>query len=145
MGWDIKPSGVQGVLNNVVDAADGLTKAVTDLPSVLMSTATSAGTIAPGEYDGYGHAVTGPGGPNGPLTSVRGIVAVALNDFVTANEQRLAYIATRTANSVKGAQDATNAYVRGDLEMAADAQKQALKEPVIDLPGVDGKKGGTAK
>jgi Family of unknown function (DUF6507) len=139
-GWDITPSGVQGVLNKVVKAAQGLNDASTGLESGLTGAAAAAGTIAAGDYDdGYRSLAPGQYGP--PVPGAEGLVSAALGQFVQANERRLAYIATRTGNSIKGAQDATNEYVKGDLGMAAHAQAQALKEPVIDLPGASGKDG----
>ncbi|WP_345648076.1 DUF6507 family protein, partial [Streptomyces tremellae] len=140
-GWDITPSGVQGVLNKVVKAAQGLGDASTKLESGLTSAAAAAGTIAAGDYED-GHAVLKPGQYGPPSPGAEGLVAAALGQFIQSNEQRLAYIATRTGNSIKGAQDATNEYVKGDIAMAAHAQAEALKEPVIDLPGAKGGSGG---
>ncbi|MGJ3559692.1 DUF6507 family protein [Streptomyces sp. INA 01156] len=47
----------------------------------------------------------------------------------------------RTSNSLSGAATATNEYVKGNLDMAARAQANALKEPKIDLPGAGGSRG----
>ena len=49
--------------------------------------------------------------------------------------QELGYIAVRTEHSLNGAYDATTEYVKGDLDMAANKQKQAVKEPVINDKG----------
>jgi hypothetical protein len=43
---------------------------------------------------------------------------------------------------VRGAAEATNAYAHGDLEMAAEAQRNALKAPKVDVPGAGRKQGG---
>ncbi|TQK44372.1 hypothetical protein FBY35_5875 [Streptomyces sp. SLBN-118] len=125
MGWDISPSGVQGVLTKAGKAAEGLSNAGKTLETTMTSAAKSAGTVTQG-----GHEKDG----------TMGLVAGALGQFIEAHQRRLAYIAARTSNSLTGAAKATNAYVQGDLDMAADAQREALKEPKIDLPGVgDGK------
>jgi len=140
--WVVSPLGVKGVLTKVVTAADGLTTAATGLETSVTSAAASAGTIDAGDYEN-GFALLPPGQYGPPSQrGAEGLVSAALAQFIQSNEQRLAYIAQRTVNSVTGAQNATNDYVQGDLEMAAQAQAEALKEPVLDLPGADGGKDG---
>ncbi|MFH9570156.1 DUF6507 family protein [Streptomyces sp. NPDC017454] len=126
-GWDISPSGVQGVLKETAQAAEGLSNTGKALQETLPSAAGSAGTIQQGGVERSG---------------VQGPVAAALGEFFTAYQEKLMYVAVRTSNSLNGAADATNAYVKGDLDMAARAQANALKEPKIDLPGADGQQGG---
>lgn len=127
-GWDISPSGVQGVLNEMAKAAEGLANTGKALQLTLPSAAKSAGTIQQGGVERSG---------------VQGPVANALSEFFTAYQEKLMYVSVRTSNSYNGAFNATTAYVRGDLEMAALRQADALKEPVIDLSGADdGQQGG---
>ncbi len=122
--WDIRPSEVGGVLRKAATAAEGLAKAGQGVQKDLPSAATAAGTIS-GMYCG----ATAPTGP----------VSAALGEFMQTWLKQLAYVAQRTSSSLNGAAAATNAYVEGDLKMAADAQHDALKEPKTDMPGV-GKK-----
>ncbi|MGW0542350.1 DUF6507 family protein [Streptomyces griseoincarnatus] len=126
-GWDISPSGVQRVLTETAQAAESLGTVDEALQENLPSAAASAGTIQQGGVEKSG--VTGP-------------VGSALAEFFNAYAKKLKYVAVRTSNSLDGAATATNAYVRGDLEMAAQAQASALKEPKIDLPGGGGQQGG---
>ncbi|MET9603981.1 DUF6507 family protein [Streptomyces sp. NPDC006512] len=126
MDWDIKPSGVQGVVNKTVTAAGGFEKAGKSLQTALPDAAKHAGTIT------EGGSTAGEGGGMGPI-------AAALGGLMDAHDQRLAFIGARTTASVNGAIAATTAYVQGNLDQAANAQAEALKEPKIDLPGA-GKK-----
>ncbi|WP_338932045.1 DUF6507 family protein [Streptomyces netropsis] len=121
--WDIVPSEVGAVLTRSGKAAEGLSKAGKGVQKSLPAAATDAGTIS-GMYCGNA--------PKGP-------VAAALAEFGSKWGKDLAYIAQRTADSLNGAQKATQAYMEGDLKMAADTQNAALKEPVIKMPG-QGKK-----
>ncbi|MFD3550498.1 DUF6507 family protein [Streptomyces goshikiensis] len=123
MGWDIKPSGVRGVLIKTSTAAEGFEKAGNVLKTALPDAATHAGTVSMGGGGGGGE-----GGGTGPIGG-------ALAELMTSHDQRLAFIGARTGASIKGAMDATTAYVNGNLEQAATAQQEALKEPKIDLPG----------
>lgn len=126
-GWDISPSGVQHVLTETAKAAEGLSNTGKALQETAPSAAGSAGTIQQGGVEKSG---------------VQGPVGAALGEFFTAYQEKLAYVAVRTSNSLNGAATATNAYVKGDLDMAAQAQANALKEPKIDLPGAGGQQGG---
>ncbi|MEU2991265.1 DUF6507 family protein [Streptomyces griseoincarnatus] len=127
-GWDISPSGVSGVLKETAKAAEGLSNTGKALQESMPSAAKSAGTIQQGGVERSG---------------VQGPVGAALGEFFTAFQEKLMYVAVRTSNSLNGAAGATNAYVKGDLDMAARAQANALKEPKIDLPGADGQQGGS--
>ncbi|WP_432175182.1 DUF6507 family protein [Streptomyces sp. Tue6028] len=124
--WDISPSGVQGVLTNTATAAEGLSDVGKALETTAPSAAKSAGTIEQGGVEKSG---------------TQGPVAAALGEFFNAYQKDLMYVAKRTSNSINGAATATNEYIKGDLEMAAKAQQEALKEPKIDLPGAGGKQG----
>ncbi|MER6750559.1 DUF6507 family protein [Streptomyces fungicidicus] len=127
-GWDISPSGVSGVLKETAKAAEGLSNTGKALQKTMPSAAESAGTIQQGGVEKSG---------------VQGPVGAALGEFFTAYQEKLMYVAVRTSNSLNGAAGATNAYVKGDLDMAARAQANALKEPKIDLPGTGGQQGGS--
>ncbi|GAA2944648.1 DUF6507 family protein [Streptomyces griseoincarnatus] len=127
-GWDISPSGVSGVLKETAKAAEGLSNTGKALQESMPSAAKSAGTIQQGGVERSG---------------VQGPVGAALGEFFTAYQEKLMYVAVRTSNSLNGAAGATNAYVKGDLDMAARAQANALKEPKIDLPGADGQQEGS--
>ncbi|SPE57897.1 hypothetical protein SNS2_3541 [Streptomyces netropsis] len=121
--WDIVPSEVGAVLTRCGKAAEGLSKAGQAVQKSLPAAAIAAGTIS-GMYCGNA--------PKGP-------VGAALAEFGSKWGKDLAYIAQRTVNSLTGAHKATQAYMEGDLKMAADVHNAALKEPVIRMPG-QGKK-----
>ncbi|MFD7813293.1 DUF6507 family protein [Streptomyces sp. NPDC059785] len=133
-GWDIDPVGVQATLTTTGEAGGDLEKVATSLGKNMASAAASAGTAVPG---GQFHGpMVGPVVPGTPRVPV-GPVAAALSEYLSERQKKLAFMAQRTVNSVQGAAQATNAYNHGDLDMAADAQKEALKEPKIDLPGAN--------
>ncbi|CAM5512039.1 DUF6507 family protein [Streptomyces abikoensis] len=117
--WDISPSGVRGVLEKTTTAAEHMGKTGKSIQETLQKAAVSAGTIS-GPYCG-----TAPLGP----------VASALSEYFKGWERDLLYVAKRTGNSVNGAVQATNEYVKGDLKMAENKQREAIKEPVIEMPG----------
>ena len=115
--WDIEPAGVYGVLSRTGEEAEGLAKAGEALGEHIQGAAMSAGSLA----QGYGPYVPG-----------RGAVAAALGEYFTAREDSLIYLAARTWSSTQGASTATQAYQEGSLEMAANAQKEASKEPDVE-------------
>jgi hypothetical protein len=117
---------VQGILTNTATAAEGLSNTGKALEKTVPSAAKSAGTIEKGGVEKSG---------------TQGPVAAALGEFFNAYQKDLMYVAERTSDSMTGAATATNYYVTGDLEMAAKALQEALKEPKIDLPGAGGKQG----
>lgn len=122
MDWDIKPSGVQGVVNKTITAAEGFQKAGASLETALPAAQKNAGTVTEGGFRG------GEGGGMGPI-------AGALGELMTFHQNRLARISARTEASLNGAVNATMAYLQGNIEQAENAQREALKEPQIDLPG----------
>ncbi|MEV3873269.1 DUF6507 family protein [Streptomyces sp. LE64] len=124
-GWDISPLGVKGVLEKTGTAAEGLGKVGTTLQTAVPAAAKAAGGLS-------------AGGGSGGEGEGQGLVAVALSQFMTAHTERLQKIGARASASLNGAVTATNAYLTGDLEQAANAQREALKEPEVDLPGQDG-------
>ncbi|WP_125263292.1 DUF6507 family protein [Streptomyces alboflavus] len=125
--WDIDPAGVRGVLEKAGDAAKGLSSAGSTAQKTLPGAAKHAGTAVEGGEKGDG---------------TQGPVAAALGQFFTKWEGDLLYVAGRAGSSLNGAAEATVAYHQGDLQMAADAQANALKEPDIDMPGQKAGKGG---
>ncbi|MER6161068.1 DUF6507 family protein [Streptomyces sp. NPDC001868] len=137
--WDIDPINVQTTLNSTGEAAGGLEKAANSLVSNMASAAESAGTAVPGgQFNGPMIGPVAAGTPRVPV----GPVAAALSQYLQERQQKLAYMAQRTIDSVQGAAKATNAYVTGDLDMAAEQQANALKATVVPPPpGVDGNGG----
>jgi hypothetical protein len=137
--WDIDPINVQTTLRSTGEAAGGLEKAANSLVSNMASAAESAGTAVPGGQ--FSGPMVGPVAAGTPRVPV-GPVAAALSTYLQERQQKLAYMAQRTIDSVQGAADATNAYVTGDLDMAATHQANALKATVVPPPpGVDGNGG----
>ncbi|MGA4842075.1 DUF6507 family protein [Streptomyces sp. G45] len=108
-GWDISPSGVSSVVSLVKLAMDDMAKDVKAYGKDVQSAATWAGTIGPEMC---------PPGPPGP-------VGTALALFVERTAGEVLYLGARAAKSVNGAIEATNFYVAGDLEHAANAQRRA--------------------
>ncbi|MER6358672.1 DUF6507 family protein [Streptomyces sp. NPDC001634] len=119
-GWDIDVAGVRGVLNKSGTAAKSLSETGSAMQGNLEEAASAAGTLS-SQY--------------GPYTSTVGEVGAALGEFLQHWSRDLLYIAKRTSRSLNGAAEATGYYIHGDLELAANAQRQAAKEPKVDLPG----------
>ncbi|MER5430647.1 DUF6507 family protein [Streptomyces sp. NPDC002588] len=119
-GWDIDVGGVRGVLRTTGTAAKELSDTGVAMQGKLEEAASAAGTIT----DQYG-----------PYTSTAGLVGAALAEFLEHWSRDLLYLAERASRSVNGAAEATGHYVQGDLAMAATAQREAAKEPKVDLPG----------
>ncbi|WP_369195633.1 DUF6507 family protein [Streptomyces djakartensis] len=115
------------MLKSTGDEAAKLEKYATSFGKHLSSAATSAGTIS------------AEGGGEGGGKVQGGLVALALSQWAEHATEDLKFIAARAGKSLQGVVDATTAYLNGDQEMAAEAQRNTLKAPVVDLPGV-GKK-----
>ncbi|MFD8855115.1 DUF6507 family protein [Streptomyces sp. NPDC057496] len=132
-GWDLKPQGIQGVLKTTGETASKIQTHVTSYGDHLTSAASSAGTISADAGSGGG----GGGGGKGE-EAVGGLVALALSQFAEHTTGDLKFIAARAGKSLTGAVDATTAYLNGDLEMAAEAQRKALGAVDLDpkKPGV---------
>ncbi|WP_217243200.1 DUF6507 family protein [Streptomyces sp. AC555_RSS877] len=126
-GWDLNPQGISGVLKTTGDTASDLEKHAKAFGEHLTSAATSAGTIS---------AEGGGGGGEGGEKAAGGLVALALSQFAERASKDLQFVAARAGKSLQGAVDATTAYLNGDEEMAAEAQRKALSAPKVDLPGV---------
>ncbi len=120
--WDIDPVGVRGVLENTVDAAEGIETWGTGYSGHLESAAKSAGTLYMMEGE----------------KPEAGLVGAALAEFAEKTQTDIAYVVARATASIQGASDATVAYVNGDIEMAEEAQRNALKEPEVKLPEKEG-------
>ncbi|GAP51795.1 DUF6507 family protein [Streptomyces azureus] len=123
-GWDLKPQGISHVLKTTGDAASKLEKYATAFGEHLTSAATHAGTIS------------AEGGGEGGEKAQGGLVALALSQYAEHATKDLKFVAARAGKSLQGAVDATTAYLNGDEEMAAEAQRNTLKAPPVDLPGV---------
>ncbi|OEV03420.1 DUF6507 family protein [Streptomyces oceani] len=125
MKWDLKPTDINGVLTSTAEVAKGFEKQVKSYGGNLKSAASSAGTLDMGE----GKAPEA------------GLVGLALSQFAENTETDLRFIAARAGKSIEGAGKATEAYLNGDLAMAAEAQSEAQKKPDLDMPG-EGQGGG---
>jgi hypothetical protein len=137
--WDIDPVNVQSTLNSTGEAAGGLEKAANSLVTNMASAAESAGTAVPGGQ--FSGPMIGPVAAGTPRVPV-GPVAAALRKYLEERQNKLAFMAQRTIDSVQGAAKATNAYVTGDLDMAAQHQANALKATVVPPPPGVGGDGG---
>lgn len=124
-GWDLKPQGIQGVLKTTGETASHIETHAKSYGKHLTSAATNAGTIS-AEGGGGGEKAAG------------GLVALALSQYAEHAATDLKFIAARAGKSLQGAVDATTAYLNGDQEMAAEAQRKALSAPDLDpmKPGV---------
>lgn len=100
--WDIDPAGVQGVLQRTQEVALGFER----------------------EFTAYQTAMQGAA-----ENSASEIVALALVGFAEAKMPKLQFLVDRTGAALTGAASATNAYIQGDLEMAATAQASATAAP----------------
>ncbi|TQE14943.1 hypothetical protein SipoB123_44650 [Streptomyces ipomoeae] len=111
---------MRGVLETSGTHAENLSEAGSAAQGNLEEAASAAGMIT-SQY--------------GPYTSTVGVVGAALGEFLQQWSHDLLYIAKRTSKSLSGAAEATRHYVEGDLDLAANAQREAAKEPKVDLPG----------
>ncbi|WP_268246669.1 DUF6507 family protein [Streptomyces chryseus] len=118
-GWDIAPAGVQSVISQVREAADGMSAGIRLYGASVQGAMESAGTLA------FGAEGAGGGG------RATGLVGVALGQFVEGTETDVAFLPLRASNSANGAIEATNAYLAGSLEQAWNAQRQATLAPDV--------------
>lgn len=123
-GWDIDTGGVKGVLIKTGNVADDIEGQAKSYGTNLESAATSAGTLSMG-------GERPEGGP----------VGAALAEFAQKTQDDIKYVAARAGKSIKGTVDATTAYIDGDLGMAADAQREALKAPDLNPGGKEHQNG----
>jgi len=108
--WDIDPAGVSAVLQRTEAVAGEFDGELTSLNTGLEGAATQSSSD---------------------------IVASALQGFVESASGDIRFVLTRTGACLNGAAGATNAYVHGDLEMAATAQAAAsgAPDPRASMPG----------
>ncbi|MBX9399639.1 hypothetical protein K4749_40680 [Streptomyces sp. TRM72054] len=123
-GWDLKPQGISGVLKTTGETASDFEKYGKSFGEHLTSAASSAGTIS------------AEGGGEGGEKAQGGLVALALSQYAERASKDLQFVAARAGKSLQGVVDATTAYLNGDMEMAAEAQRNTLKAPKLDMPGV---------
>ncbi|MCE7551566.1 DUF6507 family protein [Streptomyces thermodiastaticus] len=121
--WDISVDAVRGVLGKTQETASKFEDAFTAYSNAMTSAASSAGTMLPGAK---------------PKSGTPGPVAVALQEFADKTFDDLRYLPARAAKSIAGAAKATDAYVSGDLDMAANAQHEAIPEPKLPPVKADG-------
>ncbi|MET9872884.1 DUF6507 family protein [Streptomyces sp. NPDC006386] len=112
------------MLKTTGESASKLEKYAKAFGEHLTSAASSAGTVS------------AEGGGEGGEKAQGGLVALALSQFAEHATKDLKFVAARAGKSLQGAVDATTAYLNGDEEMAAEAQRKTLQAPVVDLPGV---------
>ncbi|MBA0053980.1 hypothetical protein E0L36_24950 [Streptomyces sp. AJS327] len=124
-GWDITPSGVAATLEETGAEArkfEGLAKT---LGTTVENAAGHAGGLTQG-------LCTVDGGPPPQADQGQGLVAAALGEFMEAQRREIVYLVARSGKSINGAGMATMAYQRGDLSMAAEAQREALAAPDVE-------------
>ena len=106
--WDIQPSGVQGVLQRVEGVAEQFESHVRSINEAMQGAGAEASS---------------------------GIVGQALQGFAEAQRSDSQFVFSRTGAAMTGVANATQAYVQGDLEMAANAQSSASAAPEPRMPG----------
>lgn len=112
--WNIQPAGVQSVLAGTEGVATEFEGQVKSLNAALGGAAAESSS---------------------------GIVAAALEGFAQSVGGSITVVFTRTGACLGAAAQATNAYVAGDLEMAANAQAgaSAAPNPLATMPGRGGR------
>lgn len=105
--WDIDLSGVQGVVSRTEGVGKAFEGQMTKLEAALSGAAGQSSSS---------------------------IVAEALSGFAKANMDQIKFVFTRTGACLNAAVQATNAYVHGDLTMAANAQRSAAAAALPSPP-----------
>lgn len=100
--WDIDPAGVKGVLSRTESVAEKLQGEFSAINSAAESAAENSSSS---------------------------IIAEALSGFLQARTPDLQYLVNRSVAAMTGAVKATNAYLQGDLAMAANAQAAVNAAP----------------
>lgn len=108
--WNIDPYGVQQVLTTTVGIAEDFEGQLEQISEALQ---------------------------NGAEGSASEIVAQAIVDFVEEYQADIEFVVARTGAALGAAADATQAYLDGDLDMAANAQESATAEPEVDTKSSD--------
>jgi hypothetical protein len=103
--WDIDPAGVNGVLNKTKGVAEDFDGQLKTVDTALTGGANNCGSQ---------------------------IVQQAISDYVESAQPDFKFVVFRTGQAMTAAVNATNAYVQGDLEMAANAQNTATAAPPSD-------------
>ncbi|WP_111719447.1 DUF6507 family protein [Homoserinimonas sp. OAct 916] len=99
-GWKIQPQGVLDVLTSVNTKAEAMGAALEPLSDAMTAAVTATNSPAIGDaVQGYFSEVASP---------------------------QLEGVSARISASITGASGATEAYVQGDLEMAATAQREQI-------------------
>ncbi len=108
--WEIQPDGVNAVLARTESTAGEFEPQLTSLNAGLEGSATESSSP---------------------------IVADALSGFAGSAQGNIQFVITRTGAAMTGAANATNAYLDGDLTMAANAQAAAgaAPDPTGIMPG----------
>ena len=106
--WDIDPAGVQSVLAKTESVASEFPGQLASMTSAMESGATNTSSA---------------------------IVASAVQGFGSAIEADVRVVLSRTSAAINACAAAVNAYAQGDLEMAANAQRNAAGATVPDMPG----------
>lgn len=100
--WNLDPGGIKGVVERTGGEAKRFEGAAKTYGEALQGAAESSGS---------------------------NLVASALAGFASHHKPTLEAMGERAARVLNGAVNATNAYLDGDLQMAANAQHQALSPP----------------
>ncbi|WP_163568525.1 DUF6507 family protein [Fodinicola feengrottensis] len=100
--WDLHVPAIQGVLTKTQGVAKGFEAEMTSLQTSMQ---------------------------NGTQATQSQIIATAMSTFADKIKP-LEFVVKRTGDAMTGAVNAVNAYVKGDLEMAANAQKAASSATV---------------
>ncbi|CAM5539738.1 hypothetical protein GCM10010329_28120 [Streptomyces spiroverticillatus] len=121
--WDIKPSGVQTVLENTRKAAESMGRTSVAIGTAMEEAGQAAGTVREDALPGEKAA---PG-----QQAASGLVASGLNEFMAKRQKDFFYLALRSQDSIAGALQATQAYNQGQLQMAATKQREAFDDPDV--------------
>jgi hypothetical protein len=105
VAWDIDPAGVSGVVNKTKDVAEDFEDQLTAIGTALTGGANNSGS---------------------------GIIQQAISDYADTSAPDIKFIVHRTGQTLTAAVAATNAYIDGDLQMAAEAQRSATAAPPVD-------------
>lgn len=100
--WDVSPDGVRTVLGRTETVAGEFETQMADLNAALSGAASQSSSE---------------------------IVAEAIAGYAESATASLQFVFERTGACMTAAANATNAYVEGDLEMAATAQESATAAP----------------
>jgi hypothetical protein len=101
--WDLDIPGIQAVLTKTQGVAKGFEAEMTSIQTGMQ---------------------------NGTQATQSQIIATAMSTFAEKIKPDLEFIVKRTGDAMTGAVNAVNAYEKGQLEMAANAQKAASSAKV---------------